>query len=857
MKDAETGTALSSPEYQVSVIREIYAVMAQRPAAVALTEGGLELTYDALRSWSDLIVRRLDSHGIAQGSVVGMHLPRSADAVAAMLGIMAAGCAYLPLDPAHPPARLRAMLDQAGAVAVISAASDPELYGAQRAWLPSPSALAAEPAGLTEPATELPVYGEKEPFGPEACAYILFTSGSTGEPKGVMVSHQNITLMNTWSARFLGITAADATATSCSMSFDASFHETLLPLSAGGTVHVIPHAMALGQLGRPVSLIATTPTVAAELLKAGQLPSLKVLMLGGEVLTRDLAERLLSSGRVGRLLNCYGPTECTVCVTTAEVTRPVPDVIPLGRQVPGVEIAILDEHGRPLPDGMSGEICVFGGQVTPGYVNDPGETAERFALGQGHAAELQRCYRTGDLGYRAADGLIYFGGRADRQVKVNGIRIELGEIDAALRSHPQVSDAVTVARGGDRLVSYVVPGNGSSALDVASVKRHLAARLPRYMLPAAVVTVTDLPTTVNGKLDTSALPGWAPPRAAGGAPAEDDLDELTARVARVIAEVLGFDGQVRRADDFFDDLGGTSLDIVRVLVELERRFGKPIRVNDALADTSVAGLAGLLREESAPRLADFAFNTAGDAPPVFLMHSYLGGMLGLKRVAELLPANQPAYGLHVYQGARQVTEELSIAEVAQNALIRIREVQPAGRVTMVGHSAGGLIAFEAARQILRAGGPEPRVLLMDSPRPFSSLGYYWGELLIYGGDILRHPSWVLRKARSVLSRVTGSRGSNAAAAPPAGEVAKLAEGQLRAIDTAIRLYRAQEYDGSITLLRTRQGRMMAMGRRDLGWASVTRGKLDIIDIPGTHLTMLDEPGIHVVTRTLADWLHSA
>ena len=195
-----------------------------------------------------------------------------------------------------------------------------------------------------------------------------------------MVSHENITLMNDWSAKALGFTSLDASATTCSLSFDPSFHEILLPLSVGGTVHVIPHALALGQLARPVSLIATTPTVANELLRAGQLPPLKTLMLGGEALAPDIAERLLSSGRVGTLLNCYGPTECTVCVTIAEVTAPVPAVIPIGRQVPSTEVLILDEQGQRLADGELGEICVFGRQVAHGYVNDPAGTVERFAV---------------------------------------------------------------------------------------------------------------------------------------------------------------------------------------------------------------------------------------------------------------------------------------------------------------------------------------------------------------------------------------------------------------------------------------------------------------------------------------------
>jgi amino acid adenylation domain-containing protein len=841
-----------SPEYWSSVIREIYDMMSQAPHAIALTDGDLEWTYDALRRRSDIVARSLARRGITRGSIVGVHLPRCADAIAAMLGIMISGCAYLPLDPSYPSARLRSMLDRAGAAAVISHGSDADLHGSHRIWLPSPSQLATEPEVL---ASELSTYSaEREALRPEDCAYIIFTSGSTGEPKGVMVTHENITLMIEWSAKVLGVTSSDASATTCSLSFDPSFLEILLPLSAGGTVHVIPHALALGQLTRQVSFIATTPTVANELLGAGQLPPLKVLMLGGEALAADVAARLLSSGRVERLLNAYGPTECTVCVTVAEVTTPLPEVIPIGRQVPGTEVLILNENGQQLPDGELGEICVFGRQVAYGYVNDPTETAERFAVGPSTTAEPQRYYRTGDLGYRTNDGVIYFTGRADRQVKINGIRIELGEIDAALRSHSQISDAITIARQDDRTVAYVVPTRADTDVDIADLKKHLSKSLPRFMVPAGIAVVVELPKTINGKLDTSALSEWPLSRPEIELLAADEYDESTECVIQIVADVTGFVGRVRPSDDFIDDLGGTSLDVLRVLVELERYSGRRIRINDALADTSVAGLASLLREETVSSPADFAFNTNGDAPPLFLIQAYLGSMLGFRRIAELLPPNQPAYGLHVYFDTEQLDIELTISALAQSALNRIREVQSTGQITMAGHSAGGLIIFEAARRILEAGDPEPRVLLMDSTRPASTLGYLWGESVLYWSDVIHNPIRVLQGTVTKLFQALKSRESHSQATSLADDLMTLNERHLKSIETAVRRYRAQEYNGSITIMRTRQGRVMAFGRRYLGWASATRGALKVIDVPGTHINMLDASHVNAVAEKLIDWL---
>ena len=841
------------PEYRSSVIHEIYDVMSQTPDAIAMTDGDLEWTYDFLRRQSDIVARCLASREISRGDVVGMYLPRSLDAIAVMLGIMASGCVYLPLDQSYPTVRLRSMLDRAEAVAVVSHEREPDLCGPHRTWFAPPSQMAAETEML---AREPPIYhADNEPFGPDDCAYILFTSGSTGRPKGVMVSHENITLMNDWSAKALGFTSLDASATTCSLSFDPSFHEILLPLSVGGTVHVIPHALALGQLARPVSLIATTPTVANELLRAGQLPPLKTLMLGGEALAPDIAERLLSSGRVGTLFNCYGPTECTVCVTIAEVTAPVPAVIPIGRQVPSTEVLILDEQGQRLADGELGEICVFGRQVAHGYVNDPAGTVERFAFSPGSSTERQRYYRTGDLGYRTSDGVIYFVGRADRQIKINGIRIELGEIDAALRSHPEISDAVTVARADDRTVAYVVPAHAGIDIDTAGVRKYLSERLPHYMLPAGIAVLAELPKTVSGKLDSSVLPEWSPTRPQPELLTADDLDQFTAHAIQIVAAVTGFVGQIRPADDLIDDLGGTSLDIMRVMVELERYSGKRLRINDALADTSVAGLARLLRAEAILPPADFAFNTEGDDPPLFLIHTYLGGMLGLRRLAELVPPNQPVYGLQVYSGAEHSDGELTITSLAENAAERIRRIRPTKRFAILGHSAGGIIAFEAARKMIEAGDAEPRVLLLDTPRPFT-FGYDWGELVLYWRENLRHPARVLRAVGTRLFRVIVSKRGRLQTDSEPDDLMTLNEKNLESIKTALKSYKPQPYSGNVTVMHTGQGQVMSLGRRDLGWASVTQDAPRVIGVPGAHLTMLNAPYVQSVAEKLIDWLSS-
>lgn len=839
----------ASPMYRSILINTICDVMSQSPHAIAVTDGDLEWTYDTLGKKTDIVARNLGSHGISPGSVVGMHLPRCADAIATMLGIMASGCIYLPLDPNYPSARVRSMLDRAGAVAVISHDDNPDLYGSQRIWLPPPGHLTIEPDTL---ASELSIFSsEEKPFGPKDHAYILFTSGSTGEPKGVMVTHENITSMTEWSAKVLGFTQFDSSATTSSLSFDPSFHETLLPLSVGGTVHVIPHALALGQLNRQVSLIATTPTVANELVRAGLLPPLKVLMVGGEALVPDVAERLLSSGRVGRLFNCYGPTECTVCVTMTQVTAPVPEVIPIGEQVSGTEVHILDSNGQSLPDGQLGEICIFGRQVTDGYVNNPAATAERFLTRQDPAG-AQRYYRTGDLGYRLNNGVTYFAGRSDRQVKINGHRIELAEIDAVLRSHPQISEGTTIIQDGNRIVSYVVPDQAGSQVDTADLKRHLAEKLPAFMLPAGLMVLAELPKTVNGKLDDSALPRWSPGRAGQEALDEAlDIDDLTARVIQVVANVTGFGGQIYPSDDVVNDLGGTSLDIVRILTELQRYAKKKLRVSDALGDASVAGLRNLLSEDSVSPPYDFALNTESNAPPLFLLHTYFCGIRASKHLAELLPSDQPVYGLLIQSPSEQSSETLTVSSIAQDTLRRIRAIQPEGRIKISGHAVGGLVAFEVSRQLVEAGDPEPQVLLIDAVMYSSALGYQLGNLMLNWREYLQGPAKIFRAASRLISRRPAGTGRNRLleASAESVEVDPLVNTNL-----LVKNYRAQSYNGDITIIRTRQGRVLAMGKRHLGLKPAVKGNASVITVPGAHTSMLYTPYVNFIAKVMTDWL---
>lgn len=826
-----------------SLLFTIRKMMFETPNAVAVTEGSEEWTYDVLRRKAELVARSLERQSIPRGGVVGVHLPRCADAIAAMLGIMGSGRVYLPLDPSYPHSRLRFMMDQADVLAVISEKHEAGLYGDERVWVAAPRQ--AEQA-IEDEFTQSVFSAESVPLELAGRAYIIFTSGSTGRPKGVCITHDNISVFNKWAVAALGMTAQDSSATTSSFSFDLCLVEILVPLSVGGTLHVIPHALAIGDLSRPVSFVASTPTIANELLEVGLLPQLKVLVCAGEALAPDVADRLLSSGRVGRLLNIYGPTECAVTVTMAEVTRPVPEVIPVGVPNAGSTVLILDEDGHRVPDGQSGEICVFGPQVGDGYVNNKAATDESFVTSTTLYAEPVRYYRTGDLGYVREDGVLFYLGRADRQVKFNGHRIELGEIDSLLRSDPQVTDARTVVQDKRHLISYVMPSREN--VNVASLKDYLSENVPSYMLPEALVVLAEFPKTVGGKVDELSFPRWTYDSSDTAA---EDVDELTAAVIKIVADVTGFDGHIGPSDDFINDLGGTSLGILRVLGQLQKDSGVRLRMSEALADTSVAGLASLLRAGSAStaELADFAFYTEARGEPLFLFHVYLGGVLRLRRLAELLPPDQPVYGLQVSSADSPVSRDATLASLAEDGVRRVRAIQPAGRVTLIGHSGGGLFALEVARKLIEAGEPEPRVVLIDGIRVRSKVGYYVGELIsnfIYASDAPLGDR--IGRLRTAIRRRSRRRSVD-----DGEDFLSLVEKNEVSMNEMLIHHRIKSYRGGVTVMRTRHGKIMA-GRKDLGWGPVVEGPLKFVDVPGAHVSVLDPPHLQVLVQRTLEFL---
>lgn len=564
--------------------------VARTPDAVAVTFEGAPLSYAALNARANQLAHHLRSLGAGPGSLVGVWMERSADMIVAVLGVLKAGAAYVPLDPAFPKDRIDYMMEDAELrIVVTQAALAPGLpAGVQGLSLDSDApTLAALPSG--NPA---PLGGAGE------LAYVIYTSGSTGRPKGVMLEHRSVVNFLLSMHREPGIGASDRFVAVTTLSFDIAGLEIHGPLTVGGTVVLASRTTALDGVrlaalldSSEATILQATPATWRLLLESGWRgrPGLKMLC-GGEGLPRDLADKLLATG--GELWNMYGPTETTIWSTVARVTD-TQRAISIGRPIANTQVYVLEPSGLPAPVGVGGELCIGGDGLARGYRNRDDLTVEKFVTLDVPGVGPRRVYRTGDVVRFLADGRMEFVGRRDHQVKVRGFRIELGEIETVLARHEGVKDNVVIVRedspGDQRLVAYVVPQPGA-ALETEGMRATLRVQLPEYMVPNLFVVLEALPLTPNGKVDRKALPA---PVARGPSVADEVDDALMTPVQRQVAALWRGILNIERVGlhaNFFD-LGGHSLLLVRLQAAMQREFGKEFPLVELFQRTTVAAQA--------------------------------------------------------------------------------------------------------------------------------------------------------------------------------------------------------------------------------------------------------------------------
>ncbi|MFD1546304.1 amino acid adenylation domain-containing protein, partial [Nonomuraea guangzhouensis] len=561
----------------------IAAQTRRAPDAPAVRCGGDELTYADLDRRATQLARRLAARGAGPESIVAVALPRSADLVVALLAVLKAGAAYLPIDLDYPRERIALMLSGARPVCLLTDAAT----GAALAGTGVDQMLLH---GTDLEGGELPdIVPGAHP------AYVVYTSGSTGTPKGVVVEHRALTDYLLWSLRtYPGLRGESLWHSS--VSFDMTVTSLWAALAAGGCVRVaaLDDSQDGSQDGGCTFLKATPSHLPLLEVLPERFSPTRELMFGGEALRGEALRAWRERHPDVTVLNVYGPTEATVNVAEHRIEpgTEVPDgVLPLGLPMDNTRIQVLDEALRPIPPGEVGELYISGAGLARGYLGRAGLTAERF-VPDPSGAPGERMYRTGDLGRRRPDGVLEFAGRADGQVKIRGHRVELGEIEAVLGAFPEVGQVAAVVRedqpGDQRIVAYVTP----RSVDAAGLLAHAGRRLPGYMTPSAVVGLDALPLTAHGKLDRHALPAPAWQATSGAAPRTPREEAL----CRLFAEILGVPGV--GIDDNFFELGGHSVLATRLVGRVRSELGVELALRALFESPTPAALAERCAESS-------------------------------------------------------------------------------------------------------------------------------------------------------------------------------------------------------------------------------------------------------------------
>ncbi|WP_458094839.1 amino acid adenylation domain-containing protein [Roseomonas sp. WA12] len=839
------GTAHPVPDTTLPALIE--AAMQAHPDTVALRFENTALTYRELDTSSAALAATLFARGIGRGDLVAIFLDRSLELVIALLATMRAGAAYLPLDPAHPTDRLARIL----------ASAKPRLALAQ-APLPGELETLLPPTWPhTGTAPKGPAFTRA---GPEDAAYAIYTSGSTGEPKGAVIAHRAIVNRLEWMRAHYAITPEDRILQKTPATFDVSVWEFFLPLISGATLvlappgaHRDPAAIARLIHDERITTAHFVPSMLAAFLAHPDASGLAMtrVFCSGEELTPDIRDRFHATIQA-ELHNLYGPTEAAVDVSfwdasAGDSSHP----IPIGRPVWNTRLYVLDDALRPVPPGVTGHLFIAGIQLAEGYLGRPDLTARAFIADPFRPGE--RMYRTGDLARYRADGPILYLGRADTQVKLRGYRIELGEIEAAVTSSPMVRQARVIARedrpGDRRLVAYLVPNPG---YDPGALRTHLAARLPDYMVPSALVALDALPVNTSGKLDRAALP--APDMQAAGTRAPST--ETERRLAPLFAEVLDLPG-IGADDDFFA-LGGHSLLAVDLMLRVQEVFARDPGLGALFEHPTVARLAALLDAAALPPSDNglrplIRLGTGDDTrPPLVVIHPAGGIAWCYGSLARALTPTRTTLALQAPSLDADTPPPASLEALAADYADRILEAAHPGPIHLAGWSVGGIIAHAMAVRLQDLGHPVGTLALLDAypadawraePEP-DAAAVYRALLAIAGHDPAQHPDLPLNRT-AVMDFLR--RGGT-----PLGRLPEAAlDGVVRVVEGNNRLVRThhhRRYNGPLTHFRAAHdhaGRALTPGM----WAPFA-AQLDVVDVPALHGEMMGATATAVIAPAL-------
>jgi amino acid adenylation domain-containing protein len=852
-----------------------------------------QISYSLLNIKANRLANCLIANQLSKGAIIAVILDDKIEAIATIIGIFRAGCVFVPLNPEFPEERLRQIVADVSPDCFITQPKFSKLV----TQIYSESQKNSKILNIEESAKYPSDFSSKKPsvlLAPDEICYIYYTSGSTGKPKGIAGKIKGISHFVKWEIETFNIVPGWQFSQFTSFTFDAFLRDIFVPLCSGGTICIPPELPARMETKllidwidqNKINLIHCVPSLFGTFINSNldnqKFNSLRYILMSGETLPVSDVKKWweVYSNRI-KLVNLYGATETTMVkfyhqVQESDLER---GFIPIGKPMEGTRAVVLDEYGNVCPRGVFGELYIRTPYRTLGYYKNPELTKQVFVQNPFSENPHDFIYKTGDVVRVLNDGNFQLRGRKDNQVKIRGIRVELGDIENQLRNHHLVKSAVVLARednpGDKRLVAYVVPKQEPKPT-ISELRNFLKQKLPDYMVPNAFVFLDIMPLTRNGKVDRHALPAsnlakqeletnFAAPR-----------DDLERELAQIWEEVLNIKS-ISVQDNFFD-LGGHSLLAVRLFAQIEKRFGISIPLATLFQSGTIETLAKILSQEQ-QRASTYKQEESktswssvvkiqphGTKVPLFCIHPLGGEILCYRDLAMNLGSDRPVYGLQPQGLDGKLAPYTRVEDMAAHYIQEIQTIQPNGPYFLVGYSFGGTVAFEMAQQFHRQGEKVGCLIMLDTCRPgYSKRSPFLKRIVLHLQKILQGGTSYLRHKLTGW-REWGTYHLKERYKRHLGVMHGLAETDkhLTVIDANVQAaseYTFQVYPGKITLLRTEdQNRDDAVGIEydpQFGWGDLIAGGLDVHYVPGSHLTLLEEPHVKVLAAKLKACLTQA
>jgi len=847
-----------------SLVSRFEEIADKYPDQIAITAQGKSQTYRELNQVGNRIAREILSQGGKEGLPIAILLDHSIGAIAALIGILKTGSPYVPLNLSYPGERLAAILSDAGVNLVLT--DTPFLAVANTALPLNGKLINLDMISLKGISDNL-----NRPISTYSPASIFYTSGSTGQPKGVVYTHRALVYHSFIDTNALFFSPSDRVSLFNALSFSASRFCVFNALLNGATLCLYDFktnsvdAAIEWVRDQKITILKVVPAFFKVIYRSlsGQspFPSQRFIHLGGETITMieiDLYRAHSSPSCL--LITSLGSTEAGM-LTYFPIDHYMPldrDIIPVGLPLPDKAILLLNENGEPVAPGEIGEIVINSHYIADGYWKQPAWTAQQFHVDP--QDKRRRIFASGDLGRWREDGLLEYRGRKDDQVKIHGYRIELAEIRSTLYQHPNIKDAYIVARTSPnspdekQLLAYIVPDT-RQAINGKSLRQFLTSRLPDYMVPARFVFLEALPLNPNGKIDARALPEPSREASEPYIPASNPIEH---DLIQIWAQAFGMEN-IGIKDDFFE-LGGNSLLGARILVDINEKFGQNIPLALFSEYTTIERMAQFLQNKDPSRKAHslVPIQPLGKKPILFMLPGHGGDVFYFREFAKYLGDDQPVYGLELVLSGTAATPSMDLVETAKRYFIEIREFQPFGPYYLLGHSFGGVLAFEIAHQMMASGEKVGFLGLLDSYPPGSYPKASFFDRIVIHYNNLRALSWreqvsyLLARIRAFGIKLMKFRLFRFIAAR-----LKYVPKDVSSVNMiAIRGYSAHPYPGKVTLFRVREHAWYIHTEPTDGWQH-NAGNLEIHVVPGSHTSLLREPHLAILADEVKNCLRIA